>query len=276
MSATVPWAGNASGAATAAVLQADKLVLALGGRPVLHGLSCAFAPGWTAIVGPNGAGKSTLLRALAGLLRPAAGQVLLQGQPLQRLRPAERGRQLAWLAQGGEASGDLTVAETVALGRLPHLGLGGVPGPADLAAVLRAMAACECTAWAERGLAALSGGERQRVLLARALATEAPVLLLDEPTTHLDPPHQVALVRLLRQLCAQQPQATVVTVLHELPLALAADRVLLLTEGRLAAEGPAHSPALHAAIEQAFGHAVAIGWQDGQAWVRPRLDAARP
>lgn len=261
---------------TMPVLQVQDLVLALGARPVLHGLSCGLAPGWTAIIGPNGAGKSTLLRALAGLLRPRSGQVLWRGQPVHSLPAAQRGRQLAWLAQAGEASGDLTVADTVALGRLPHLGLGGVPGPADQAAVQQAMADCECTAWADRGLAELSGGERQRVLLARALATQAPVLLLDEPTTHLDPPHQVALVRLLRQLCARQPQTTVVTVLHELPLALAADRVLLLAEGRLAAEGPAHSALLHAAIEQAFAHAVQICWQDGQAWVRPRLAPVHP
>src|SRR5690606_3614066 len=99
------------------------------GREVLSGVSLQMKPGWTALVGPNGAGKSTLLRALAGLQPLAAGRVLLQGQSLQAIRPADRARQLAWLAQQGEVTGELTVRETVELGRIAHLGLLGTPGP---------------------------------------------------------------------------------------------------------------------------------------------------
>jgi iron complex transport system ATP-binding protein len=257
-------------------LQAEGLTVALGPRPVLHGVGVTLGAGWTAVVGPNGAGKSTLLRALAGLLPAAGGSVRLGGAPLSALAPAARARQIAWLAQQGEISGELTVEETVALGRIAHLGLLGVPGPADAAAVRQAMALAGCSAWSARQLAALSGGERQRVLLARVLATAAPWLLLDEPTTHLDAPHQVALARLFRRLAADTrcPQG-VVTVLHDLPIALQADRVLVLAEGRLVADGAPTDAALQRALEAVFGGAIRI---ENDAQGRPRvalvLDAA--
>jgi iron complex transport system ATP-binding protein len=258
--------------ANEACLEARDLHAGYGARRVLHGVSARFGRGWSAIVGANGAGKTTLLRALAGLLAPAAGEVRLGGVPLAQLPARARGLRIAWLAQlgshGGEASGELTVRETVALGRLPQLGAFGSPGPADDAAVGAAMQACGCADWAERPLTELSGGERQRALLARALATGAPALLLDEPTAHLDPPHQVTLVRLLRRLAATH---TVVTVMHDLPLALAADRVLLLDSGRVRADAPAADPALHAAIAAGFGGAVHVAWRDGRALVEPVL-----
>ena len=250
-------------------LEARGISVTLGTQRVLDGVSCAFATGWTAIVGPNGAGKSTLLRVLASLLRPVAGSVHLCGQPLDRLPARERGRRLAWLAQIGDISGELTARETVALGRLPHLGLVGVAGAADEAAIARAMAATECSAWQHRPLADLSGGERQRVLLARALATDAPVLLLDEPTTHLDPPHQVALVRLARRLAATH---TVVTVLHDLPLALQADRVLVLQRGRVQADAKHDDPTLHAALVAVFDGAVRVDTVAGRPTVVPNLE----
>lgn len=254
---------------TVAALRADDLRVDLGGQPVLRAFSTRLTPGWTAIIGPNGAGKSTLLRTLAGLLRPQAGTVWLGDRPLASVAPAERARQIAWLAQQGEASGDLTVRETVALGRIAHLGLLATPGPNDQAAVDRAMALTECTAWATRRLQDLSGGERQRVLLARALATEAPVLLLDEPTTHLDAPHQVALARLFRHLAAKH---TVVTVLHDLPIAVHADRLLLLRQGLLVADGPATQPALQQALGQVFGGAVRLQATGGVPRVELVLD----
>jgi iron complex transport system ATP-binding protein len=237
------------------VLQALNLEVALGGRPVLHGITLDLEPGWTAIVGPNGAGKSTLLRALAGLQAPRAGELRLQGRPLTLWPAAERARQIAWLAQQGALTGDLTVRELVALGRLPHLGLFGTPSAQDEHCIEQAMHDAGCAAWAERRLGQLSGGERQRGLLARALAVGAPVLLLDEPTTHLDPPQQVAVVRLLRRL---GQQGTVVSVLHDLPLALQADRLVLLREGRVVATGRHDDPALHAALGEVFEQALRI------------------
>jgi iron complex transport system ATP-binding protein len=249
-------------------LEARAVSLPLGGRPVLRGIDGRFDAGWTAIVGPNGAGKSTLLRVLAGLRAPAQGRVLLDGRDLSSMSSRERALHIAWLPQQVEASGELTVREIVHLGRLPHLGLFTAPGPADEAAVDAAMAASECSAWQERRLHELSGGERQRVLLARALATQAAVLLLDEPTTHLDAPHQVALARLCRRLAARH---TVVTVLHDLPLALHADRVLVLQAGRVRAEGGPAEPALQQALVQAFDGAVRIDTRHGQAVVVPAL-----
>jgi iron complex transport system ATP-binding protein len=238
-----------------APLRAEDLSVALGDTTVLNGVSVELRPGWTAIVGPNGAGKSTLLRALAGLLPRRAGQVWLQGRPLDDWGVRERSRHIAWLAQQGQAQGDLTVRELVQLGRLPHLGLLGTAGAKDERAVDDAMQATECAAWSQRRLQQLSGGERQRCLLARALAVQAPVLLLDEPTTHLDPPHQVAVVRLLQRLGRQ---GTVVSVLHDLPLALQADRVVLLRSGRVVAQGAHDDPALHAALCAVFDDAVRI------------------
>ena len=253
-------------------LQADALCVRLGGRDVLRGLSLQLGPGWTALVGPNGAGKSTLLRALAGLRAPDGGQVRLQGQDLRTLAPAERARRVAWLAQQGEVTGELNVRETVELGRIAHLGLLGTPGPQDRAAVERAMALTECAPWQQRRLHELSGGERQRVLLARVLATEAPLLLLDEPTTHLDAPHQVALARLFRRLAHEpaQPRA-VLSVLHDLPVALQADRLLVLQHGRLCADGPPTDAALQATLVSVFGGAIRI---EADAAGRPRVALA--
>jgi iron complex transport system ATP-binding protein len=144
----------------------------------------------------------------------------------------------------------------------------GAPGPDDVAAVEAAMQATECGGWRHRRLPELSGGERQRVLLARALAVQAPVLLLDEATTHLDPPHQVALARLLRGLGRTQ---TVVSVLHDLPTALLADRLVVLGEGRLRAQGGADDPALHAELCEVFGHAIDVRRVDGHWAVLPRM-----
>ena len=258
--------------AATTLVQAEGVRVLLGGRHVLDGVTLQIGAGWTALVGPNGAGKSTLLRALAGLQPLVSGRVMLQGQDVHRAPPVERARRLAWLSQQGDVTGELTVRETVELGRIAHLGLLGTPGAADHAAVERAMAFTECTGWQCRRLHELSGGERQRVLLARVLATEAPLLLLDEPTTHLDAPHQVALARLFRRLAGDTAQArAVLTVLHDLPIALQADRLLVLEQGRLRADGPPSDPAVQAALVGVFAGAIRI---DTDAAGRPRVALA--
>ncbi len=238
-------------------LQADGLLLHLGAQRVLDGLSLALRAGeWLAIVGPNGAGKSTLLSVLAGLLKPEAGSVRLQGLALAGWPAQARAQQLAWLSQQGEAEGDIAVRDVVRLGRLPRHGLFGAPDAQDEMAVDAALAETESTAYATRRLSALSGGERQRVLLARALAVEAAVLLLDEPTTHLDAPHQRALCRSLQARAAAG--VAVVTVLHDLNLALAADRIVVMRQGRIAADGAPADAALRGALTAVFDHAFSI------------------
>jgi iron complex transport system ATP-binding protein len=236
-------------------IRAEALYVALGGTPVLHGVSLALGSGWTAIVGPNGTGPSTLLRVLAGLLAPRSGVVWLEERRLSNWPARERSQRLAWLAQQGEVDGELTVRDVVALGRLPHLGLFTPLGPGDEQIVDEAMRATECSAWQHRRLHQLSGGERQRVLVARALAVQATTLLLDEPTTHLDPPHQVALVELMRRLGRSQ---AVISVLHDLALALQADRLVVMQAGRIRAQGAHDEPAVHVALIDVFDRAIRI------------------
>ena len=254
---------------TAHPLRAEGLVLSLGGRRVVDAVSLELHAGqWLALVGPNGAGKSSLLSLLAGLRRPDAGQVWLAGRPLADWPARQRAQRLAWLSQQGEADGDIAVAEVVGLGRLPQQGLFGAPTPDDEAAVQAAMAETECSGLAQRRLRDLSGGERQRVLLARALAVGAPVLLLDEPTTHLDAPHQRALVRSLA--ARARAGAAVAAVLHDLNLALAADRLLVMQAGRLVADGAPADPVVRQCLVDVFEQAFSIeafGSGAAQRWV---------
>ena len=250
-------------------LQARGVSVRLGPVQAVAEVSLSLHAGqWVALVGPNGAGKSTLLSLLAGLRQPDAGQVLLQGKNLRSWPAQERARALAWLSQQGEADGDIAALDVVRLGRLPHHGLLGAPSAADEAAVQRALVDTEATSFASRRLNALSGGERQRVLLARALAVEAPVLLLDEPTTHLDAPHQRALLRSLR--AQAQAGGAVLAVMHDLTLALAADRLWVMDEGSLVADGAPADSALQAALVQVFDHAIQIATvatASGPRWV---------
>ena len=246
---------------TAPALETRGLHVALGGRTVLHGLDLALPAGrWTAIVGPNGAGKTTLLKALACLL-PVRGQVLWSGRDATRLSPRERGRQLAWLGQGEAGGEDLLARDLVMLGRLPHQAWLAPPSARDIAAVEDAMRRTGAWAWRDRPCGQLSGGERQRVLLARALAVQAPLLLMDEPLAHLDPPHQSDWLALVR--AHAQAGATAVTVLHELNIALQADDLLLMEAGRIVHQGEGADPATHRALERVFGHRIAVRSVEG-------------
>jgi len=252
-------------------LQVTGASVVLGSTQALRGASVDAGPGWSAIVGPNGAGKSTLLRAMAGLLPLAAGEVRIDGENIARLAPAARAARLAWLSQQADTSGELTVREVVALGRLPSTGLLGALTNDDASRIDRAMRDAGCDAAHDRRLAELSGGERQRVLVARALAVGAPVLLLDEPTTHLDPPFQVAIVRLLREQA--RAGVTVVSVLHDLSLALLADRLIVLEAGRVRAVGASDDPRIHRELVDVFGGTVRIVRFEGRWVVVPQLDA---
>ena len=223
-----------------------------------------FAGQWTAIVGPNGAGKSTLLRALAGLQPLAQGQVQLLGQPLAQWPRKAQARQLAWLGQGESAPADLSSYDVAMLGRLPHQNWLAAPSAADHAAVAQALQATQAWDWRDRPLGELSGGERQRVLLARALATQAPVLLMDEPLANLDPPHQSDWMATVRRHAAQG--GTVVSVLHELGVALQSDCLIILQAGQLVHHGPSDDAVTHAALEAVFDQRIRVCAVQGQ-WV---------
>ncbi len=247
-------------------LSARITSVALSGMPVLHPLQLSLGAGrWTAIVGPNGAGKSTLLRTLAGVHGPDArvvGEVSWQGRPLVQWSPKARAQGLAWLGQGEQGGSDLRAQDVVMLGRLPHQAWLAAPNEADREAVREAMQRTHCWDWRCRPLGQLSGGERQRVLLARALAVQAQVLLMDEPLSHLDPPHQADWLDIVREQVARG--VTVVSVLHELNMALLADDLMVMGDGRVQHLGPAASPAAHAALLQVFQHRIRLIPVDGQ------------
>lgn len=245
-------------------LQARNIGVALGGTPVLHGIEVSLpAARWTSVVGPNGAGKSTLLKTLAGLL-PHSGEVQLLDRPLAQWRGRERARRLAWLGQGEQGADDLSVWDVAMLGRLPHQAWLAPPSEADRAAVEQALRATQAWDWRERPLGALSGGERQRVLLARLLAVQAEVMLMDEPLANLDPPHQADWLLLVRELVAQGK--TVVSVLHEIGMALHADQMVVMAQGRVHHQGACDDAATHQALEQVFDHRIAIH-SLGDQWV---------
>ena len=251
-------------AAREPVLQARAIHARLGRTEILHGIDLSVAAGrWTSIVGPNGAGKSTLLKVLAGLL-PYRGEVRLLGQPLARLPARLRAQRMAWLGQGEIAADDLTAYDVAMLGRLPHQPWLAAPSAADRAAVEQALRATQAWDWRDRALGQLSGGERQRVLLARALAVQAQVLLMDEPLANLDPPHQADWLLLVRELAAGGK--TVLSVLHEISLALQADEMLIVAQGRIVHQGACRDAATQRALEQVFEQRIAVHPLAGQ-WV---------
>jgi iron complex transport system ATP-binding protein len=219
-------------------LVANDLHVRLGDRKVLDGVSLDLRPGeLVGLLGPNASGKTTLLRSLANLIEPVRGEVLLDDEPIAGLTPRKRARRLAYLEQGASSEWPLPVARLVALGRAPHLGAWGRPTTEDEAVVTNVMERCDVVHLAERSSTALSGGERARVMLARALATSAPVLLADEPVSHLDPYHQLRIMAVIRNHADEGGSA--IAALHDLTLATRfCDRIILLLDGKIAAEGP--------------------------------------
>jgi iron complex transport system ATP-binding protein len=211
-----------------------------------------------ALVGPNGAGKSTLLRCVTGLLRPDRGSVALDGTPVEELTRSTIARRVAVVPQQVDLPFAMHVEEVVALGRVPHEDpLRGLR-PADHEAVARAMARVGLAGFSGRDVRGLSLGERQLVLLATALAQESPLLLLDEPTVHLDLRHQVATMELLRGLAAAGG-TTVVAVLHDLHLAAHFfPRIAVLQEGRIVADGPPREVLTEGLVRDVFGVDPAI------------------
>lgn len=252
-------------------LAAIGLRAGYGRRPVLAGLDLTLRSGEVvAVVGPNGAGKSTLVRAFAGLLAPTEGRVTLDGEDVRALSRRQIARRIAVVPQATETLFPFSVREIVALGRTARLGLLGTPSADDVRAVEGALAELELGPLAERRVDELSGGERQRAVLAMALAQETDVLLLDEPTVHLDPAHQRATLALVRSL-AQRRGLVVAAVLHDLNLAAAmCTRMVALAEGRVARDGSPDEVLEPCTVARVFGDGLVVARHDGQPYVLPR------
>ncbi len=245
-------------------IAARRLVIRLGTREVVHGVDLSLVTGrWTAIVGPNGAGKTTLLRALACLI-PFEGQVHISGRDIRAIPSRDRARQVAWLGQNEPGAQDLLAYDVVMLGRLPHQPWLGSPSVLDRRAVEDAMRETQSWDWRDRPLGQLSGGERQRVVLARALAVQAPLLIMDEPLGNLDPPHQADWLGIVRAHVRRG--GTAISVLHEITMALHADDMVVMQEGRIAHHGACPDPATHRALEKVFDNRISVRALDGQ-WV---------
>ena len=251
----------------------DQLTVSLGqtklAPPILREVSLEILQArWTCIVGPNGAGKSTLLKTLAGLL-PFSGDVQLLGCPLREWSNRDRGRTLSWLDQNGRSADGLRVFDVVMLGRIPHQPWLAPAGEQDRLAVEQALRSTQAWQWRERALGQLSGGERQRVLLARALAVQAQVFLMDEPLANLDPPHQVDWLELVHELIGQGK--TVISVLHEISVALQADDLVVMDQGRVLHHGPSNEAKTHQALESVFNHRIKLFSCEGQWVVLPQI-----
>jgi ABC-type cobalamin/Fe3+-siderophores transport system ATPase subunit len=254
------------------ILEAEDLRVRYRASPrlALDGVSCRVnARELVAVAGPNGSGKTTLVRALSGLVKPDRGTVRVQGRPLPAWGRAELARVLGVVPQREEIVFPLRVDEAVMLGRYARLGALSAPTAADREAVAAALDRCDARDLAGRSIDALSGGEWQRVRLARALAQEPAILVLDEPTASLDVRHEMELLELIRLLVDQGLAGLVIT--HELNLAARfADRIILLSEGRVAAEGSPREVLRQDTLSRVFAWPVAVTtWCDGSPQVVP-------
>ncbi len=238
------------------------------GKPVLRGVSLSVAEGEVVgLIGPNGAGKSTLVKLIAGILTPQVGEIEILGLPLQRWKRRDIARVIALVPQGAFIPPTFSVWESIFLGRTPYLSFPGIARDKDVQAVQKAMRWLKIDHLRDSLVGELSGGERQRVILARALAQEPRILLLDEPTTHLDIHHQVSILGLIRKLAREEGLAVLV-VLHDLNLASSfSDRVLLLVDGRILAAGSPEEVISLEKLREAYGSNI---------MVLSRPDSSRP
>jgi ABC-type cobalamin/Fe3+-siderophores transport system ATPase subunit len=218
------------------------------------------------VIGPNGSGKSTLVKVIGGLLQPDAGSVHFHGRPIAELPPRERARHIAFVPQFLPALPEVSVFDFVTSGRYAHVErhglagalLGASAGPRDKPIVESALAACDVVDLGERGMAEISSGQRQRVMIARAIAQEGAVLLVDEPTNALDPEHQIGVFELLAKLRTESRAALVVT--HDLNLAgQYATRLVLLDEGRVVAQGRPADVLVRSVLEPVYGENLFFG-----------------
>lgn len=241
------------------MLRIENLFVSYNSREILHGVSLDVQSGeLLALIGPNGAGKSTLIRAVSGVIPSSAGRVRANGDDFHALTPIQRARYIAVVPQAISLPPAFSVWETVLMGRTPHLGFLGHASRADEELARRALERVHAEGLAERRVGELSGGESQRVLLARALCQSTPILLLDEPTAHLDLQYQVSLLELTRKL-VREDNLAVLVALHDLNLAARyADRVALMVDGRIAALGSPREVLTPELISRAYGLPVEV------------------
>ena len=234
------------------------VIVSYDGPPVVDDVGFSVEPGeWLSLIGPNGAGKTTVLRAVAGLV-PARGEILVGGTPISALGGREVARRVAMLLQEPQMPVGMTVAQYALLGRSPHLGYLGRESASDRRIVAEVLRRLTLDGLAERSLDSLSGGERQRAAIARALAQQAPILLIDEPTTSLDIGRQQEVLELIDSLRSEQ-ELTVIAAMHDLTLAgQYSDRLALLVGGRLVAIGPPAEILTEHAISEHYGAHVAV------------------
>ena len=238
-------------------LVSEGVSAAIAGRLVVDGVSIEVAAGsLTVLIGPNGAGKSTLIRVLSGVAKPSDGRVLFNGTDWNATPRRQRARLAALVEQDPSTELAITVRDAVALGRTPYNGLLGGESAADTGAIEAALAATRTEQFADRELGTLSGGERQRVQLARALAQQPQLLLLDEPTSHLDIAAQLEVMTTLRMLATDG--LAVLTALHDLNLATQADQVVVLAAGRVVAAGTPNTVLTSELIGRVYGVAATV------------------
>ncbi len=256
-------------------LAARDVTVVIGGARILSDVSATVERGeWVTVIGPNGAGKTTLLRAFAGLIT-FAGQVLVEGRAVLSSTRRQLARQIALVPQHPQTPQQLTVAEYVLLGRTPHIGYFATETRTDRLAAERAIARLGLRQFTTRLLGSLSGGELQRVVLARALAQEAPILLLDEPTSALDLGRQQDALELLDGL-RRDSELTVLSAMHDLSLAgQYADRLLLLDGGRVVAEGKPDAVLTEEVISAHYDAKVQVIHENGTVFVLPRREEKR-
>lgn len=236
------------------MLSANSITVSYDGREVLRGVSVELRAGEIVVLlGPNGAGKTTLIKALNGMVEPAAGEIVLNGRLLSAFSRREIARAIAVVAQENETKFPVTVLEFVLAGRFAHGRAFGWETDEDIRIAYQILSQCELGDYAGRLMNELSGGERQRVVLARALATEASVLLLDEPTANLDLAHQALMFRLVRERCVSAG-ASAIVITHDLNLASEfADEMLVLKGGTVFAEGTPKEVLTAENVREVFG-----------------------
>lgn len=224
------------------------------GAQALKDVAFTCEPGTiTGIIGPNGSGKTTLIKVIAGLLKPSAGEIFLDGRPIGDRSVSERSREMAYVAQSEQIPFPFKAFEVVLMGRAPYRRSLAFESGRDIAVALEAMQSTESEAFAGRSIFELSGGERQRVVLARALAQEPSVMLLDEPTSSLDIRHKVGFYGVLKKRCREAGLVTL-AAMHDINLAsLICDRIVLIKGGKLASSGSPHDVLVKDMLDEAFG-----------------------